>query len=298
MLNHDNCLLCGGRELSLHHSCTDQLVSSGKFDVFRCNKCGFVFTQGAPDAAEAWRFYESPEYISHTDSSVTLTEKLYQFVRKYMLVRKRRIAERSCGTVKGSLLDYGSGTGHFLNSMKQAGWDVKGIEINDNAREYSRSKFGLDVLPPGNLNHFPDRSLDCITMWHVAEHLYDIRDCFSEAGRILKPGGRMVVALPNCNSYDATHYKENWAAWDVPRHLWHFSQETFTSFAGSAGFSLIETRVLPFDVFYISLLSERQKGSGSGLIKGFVKGMWFSILCLFRRKKASSLVYVLRLKSS
>jgi SAM-dependent methyltransferase len=275
-------------------SCTDHLVSGEIFGLYRCSKCGFIFTQDPPDENISGKYYESADYISHTDSSRTLFEKTYQFVRKIMLRRKRNLVIRSAGKKSGTILDIGSGTGHFLNSMKKAGWITTGIEINDEARKYASSSFGLNILPPSALSTLPENEFDCITLWHVAEHLHDISGYFQRFSRLLKPGGSVIVALPNSDSFDSHHYGKYWAAWDVPRHLWHFNPSTFSHFAKREGFTVTSLSVLPFDVFYISILSEKNMGTGTPALSGLVKGMLFYMRTIFSRMKASSVVFKLR----
>ncbi|HVN56659.1 MAG TPA: class I SAM-dependent methyltransferase [Bacteroidales bacterium] len=292
MLHHNSCQVCGSKDIVLLHTCTDHLVTGADFDIFTCRTCGFRFTQDIPDEADSGKYYESPEYISHTDSKKTIFERIYQVVRGYMLGRKKKLTLVSTSMAKGNLLDIGSGTGHFLETMNRSGWDVTGIEVSTSARDYSAGKFGLKVFGPGHIHNLPDGHFDCITMWHVAEHIYDIKGYFSEAARMLRPGGKMVIALPNCDSFDAVHYSKDWAAWDVPRHLWHFSPLVFRSFLNENGFRLIEERILPFDVFYISILSEKQRGSKPGFVTGMIKGLYFSFLSFFNRGRASSLVYI------
>ena len=194
----------------------------------------------------------------------------------------------------GSILDVGSGTGYFAATMKNAGWHAEGIEINEKAREFSRSHFGLEVGPPDKIPSLETAAFDCITLWHVLEHFHDPFGYFSEIYRLLKPEGFCIVALPNSSSYDAEYFKNFWAAWDVPRHLWHFSPATFRIFSDRTGFELVETKTLPLDVFYISSLSEKYKGSHLSFIKGITKAIWFAFLSFFNRRKSSSMIYILR----
>jgi SAM-dependent methyltransferase len=213
-----------------------------------------------------------------------------------MLRRKRRMVIKMTSLAKGNILDIGSGTSHFLNVMKEAGWNTTGIEINKAAREYAATQFTLKILPPEELMKLPSEEFDCITLWHVAEHLYDLNSCFYEIKRLLKPDGIALVALPNSHSSDSAYFGKYWAAYDVPRHLWHFNDKTFSDFAGKAGYEIISTHPLPLDVFYISILSEKHKNNRTALISGTIKGAYFSILSVFDRLKSSSLVFVVRRK--
>jgi 2-polyprenyl-3-methyl-5-hydroxy-6-metoxy-1,4-benzoquinol methylase len=293
MVHHSDCPLCSSERISLQFNCTDHFISKEVFQIFKCQECGFQFTQDYPEEGKIPRYYESDEYISHSNTSKGVSNKLYRLVRNLMVRRKRGIIIKITGLNNGSLLDIGSGTGHFAHTMKTAGWNVKGIEVNRKARDYSISNFGLEVAGPDQISTLPTGSFDCITLWHVLEHFHDPFQFAAEFNRVLKPDGICVIALPNCNSYDAKHYVKYWAAYDVPRHLWHFSPLTFKLFANKAGFQIKEQKTLPFDVFYISLLSERYKESMFPFFKGMVKAKVFAFLSLFKKDKGSSIIYLL-----
>jgi SAM-dependent methyltransferase len=294
MVIHDVCPVCSDKEISLFLECQDNFLTKQKFKIFRCKKCGFLFTQGHPDESEAGQYYESDDYISHSDSSKTAAEKAYQLVRKIMLHKKVNLIRRSTGLSNGSILDIGCGTGHFLNSMKSAGWLVTGIEKSYKARSYAESKFNLKVSDTSQIANLNSGTFDCITMWHVLEHFHEPAMIMKEISRLLKPGGLCVIALPNSNSFDANYYQSYWAAYDVPRHLWHFNPDTFSLFAVACGFKVTATKTLPFDVFYISILSEKYRKSSVPQLSGLVKAKFFFLRSLFRKGKSSSIVYLLR----
>jgi ubiquinone/menaquinone biosynthesis C-methylase UbiE len=294
MVHHSVCPLCSSEKIGLQLICTDHFVSKKEFAVFQCSSCFFRFTQDYPEEADILQFYESESYISHSDSSEGISNKLYRLVRKIMLRIKRNLVMEITGLKTGSILDVGSGTGYFAAAMKKEGWSAEGIEINEKAREFSISHFGLEAGPPEKISSIRSGTYDCITLWHVLEHFHDPFKYFSEIYRLLKPDGFCIIALPNSCSYDAVHYKSHWAAWDVPRHLWHFSPETFWLFSDRTGFELVETRTLPLDVFYISSLSEKYKGSHLSFITGMTKAIWFAFLSFFNRRKSSSMIYILR----
>jgi SAM-dependent methyltransferase len=253
-----------------------------------------VFTQDHPDENDISNYYASEDYLSHNDSARGFTSILYRFSREIMLGRKRKITKKAAGLNKGRLLDIGCGTGHFLDVMKKAEWEVKGIEINDKAREYAVMSFGVEVINPGQISLLEPGSFDCITLWHVLEHFQDPLRYLSDISRLLKAEGTCIIALPNCSSYDAEYYGKFWAAFDVPRHLWHFSPFTFQLFAQKAGFTIRSVKSLPLDVFYISMLSEKQRGTSLYFITGIAKGTWFWCLSLFKKTKSSSLIYILK----
>ncbi len=256
--------------------------------------CGFAFTQDHPEEDALGHYYDSDDYISHSDTSKGLVNKIYKIVRSRMLNKKRSIVMKETRLETGSLLDIGSGTGHFASSMKDAGWSVRGIEINRKAREAATVNFGLEIISPEEKSTLEPASFDCITLWHVLEHFTDLYGYIKEINRLLRSGGTCIIALPNISSSDAQHYGKYWAAFDVPRHLWHFNPDVFGFLFEGRGFRLVNIRPLPFDVFYISILSERYKGSSPAFVTGMIKGAYFAVKALFNIRKSSSLIYVLK----
>lgn len=294
MVHHSVCPLCSSDKIDLHFSCTDHFISRKDFTIFKCSECDFLFTQDYPEEYEIASFYESDKYISHSDTKEGFSNKVYRIARSIMLKKKKIIIENFTGLKKGTILDIGSGTGYFCHTMKKAGWLVKGIEINEEARNFAQKQFGLEIDPPDKISVFEANNFDCITLWHVLEHFHDPFNYVSEIYRLLKPGAVCIIALPNSSSYDAEHYKRFWAAWDVPRHLWHFNPASFGLFSEKSGFSLESLKVLPLDVFYISQLSEKYKGSSLSLLKGFSKAIIFAFLSAFNKRRSSSIIYILR----
>lgn len=294
MVHYYKCPLCFSENTGKYLPITDHFLSKETFDLFKCSDCKFIFTQDHPDEKDAGHYYESKDYLSHNNTSNGFIDILYRLSRNIMLNRKWRTIKQFTGLEKGNLLDIGSGSGHFASFMKEKGWIVKGIEINDNVRKISASRFGLDVISPGQITTLPAGHFDCITLWHVLEHLQDPFKYASEIKRLLRPGGSCIVALPNCQSYDAQYYRDFWAAYDVPRHLWHFTPQTFRKFTEKTGLIFKEIKALSLDVFYISLLSEKYKASKIHFISGMIIGLWFSILSLLRKEASSSLIYLLK----
>jgi 2-polyprenyl-3-methyl-5-hydroxy-6-metoxy-1,4-benzoquinol methylase len=294
MVHHNVCPLCLTERISLHFRCTDHFISKEVFEVDICAECGFQFTQDHPEEGEIGKYYESEEYISHSDTSKGLSNKLYRLARKIMLRRKLKIIRKTTGLNEGTILDIGSGTGHFANTMKEAGWQVTGMEINEKARSYSASRFGLEIAEPEHISGLPAGSFDCVTLWHVLEHFHDPFRYASEIRRLLKPDGLCIIALPNCRSFDAKHYGKFWAAYDVPRHLWHFNPETFRRFAYKTGFRIEKLLSLPLDLFYISILSEKNSGSRIPFLKGMTIAKFYTFASFFNNKRSSSIIYILR----
>jgi 2-polyprenyl-3-methyl-5-hydroxy-6-metoxy-1,4-benzoquinol methylase len=294
MIHHNICPLCLSQEIPHFLSCTDHFVTGEVFNICKCLKCGFTFTQDYPEESETSRYYESEEYISHSDSKKGITGKAYQFIRNIMLNRKKRIVRKMTGLSTGRILDIGSGTGYFLNAMKKSGWQIQGIEISSGAREYAVSKFKIDTINPEKITTLSSGSYDCITLWHVLEHFHEPYKFMEEISRLINTEGVVIIALPNSNSFDSEYYGKKWAAYDVPRHLWHFNPSTFALFAAKNNFSITEKHYLPFDVFYISILSEKYRRSGFPLISGILDGLRFSIRALYNKSGNSSVIYILR----
>jgi 2-polyprenyl-3-methyl-5-hydroxy-6-metoxy-1,4-benzoquinol methylase len=194
------------------------------------------------------------------------------------------------------LLDIGAGTGYFLQVMLKRGWKISGTEKSDSARKFAAEKWGMQLLPEDGLGSLPENSFDAITLWHVMEHLHDLHTYWEKLAGLLKREGSLIIALPNPASADAGHYREHWAAWDVPRHLWHFSPENIKQIAEKHGFILQSTYRMPFDVFYVSILSERYKKSAFPILKGLLKGTVWWCFSLLSIEKCSSLIYVFKLK--
>jgi 2-polyprenyl-3-methyl-5-hydroxy-6-metoxy-1,4-benzoquinol methylase len=256
------------------------------------------WTVAPPAEEEAGKFYASDEYISHTDSRQSLADRLYHLARRFMLRRKGNLVDSAVRKSTGVILDIGSGTGYFADFMQKRGWQVTGIEISEQARNYSVERFGIRAIDPHHVHNLPSASADCITFWHVLEHLYDPAGWMDEVKRILKEDGRCIIALPNFASADAEWFGARWAALDVPRHLWHFTPDAFRRFAVKKGFVCESTSALPLDLFYISSLSYRNTGKGLPLLRGVLTGVVIALRSMFRRESASSLVYVLSKKES
>ena len=295
-LKIDTCPLCGGQQLEHALTCTDFYASGEKFEVVRCAHCGFLMTQNVPIEAEIGKYYETPDYISHSDTQKGLMNRVYHWVRQYMLSQKAKLVKQASKLSKGVLLDYGTGTGYFANTMTRKGWTVKAIEKSPQARTFAKEHFNLKVDAETALPNYQAETFDVITLWHVMEHLEHLNEMWDTLYRILKERGVLIVAVPNPSSYDAKKYKEWWAAYDVPRHLWHFSPSTMQQFGAKHGFILEAEHPMPFDAFYVSMLTEKYKGNSLSFIKGLWTGTcaWFN--SLGKKERSSSMIYVFRKK--
>lgn len=290
------CPVCGSTHLKRVMTCTDYYASGEQFELFSCEDCGFTFTQGAPVEAEIGKYYETPDYISHSDTRKGAMNIVYHYVRSYMLGRKARLVAKVAYRKSGRLLDIGTGTGYFANTMSRRGWKVEAVEKNPQARDFAREHFGLEVKPESALKEFAPGSFDVITLWHVMEHLESLNETWELLRELLTEKGMLIIAVPNCSSYDAERYGEYWAAYDVPRHLWHFTPGTIQQLASRHGFIMAARHPMPFDAFYVSMLSEKYRGSSCSFLKGIYAGTlaWFS--ALGRKERSSSMIYVFRKK--
>ncbi|MDR1882167.1 MAG: class I SAM-dependent methyltransferase [Prevotella sp.] len=295
-IHTDICPVCGNTELVPHLSCKDYLTTRESFDIYRCKACGFALTQDFPAEDEIDPYYEAPEYISHSDTRQGIINILYHWARKIALKSKSKTVNRYATKKTGMLLDIGAGTGYFLNRMKEQKWIVTGIEKSESARKFAKRKFDIDCQSSDYLYKVCEKTKDVITMWHVLEHMEHPNRVMEHLFSLLKDDGTAIIALPNKDSFDAVHYREYWAAYDVPRHLWHFSPSCFELLAKKLHFELIDVKPMYFDTFYISMLSEKNKGTFLASIAGLAKGAVFFLLTLGNRKRSSSLVYILKKK--
>ena len=295
-LSINACPVCGSTHLKRVMTCTDFYASGEQFELYSCEDCGFTFTQGVPVEAEIGKYYETPDYISHTDTRKGAMNSVYHYVRSYMLGRKARLVAKEAHRKTGRLLDIGTGTGYFADTMVRRGWKVEAVEKNPQAREFAKEHFGLEVKPESALQEFAPSSFDVITLWHVMEHLEHLGEVWQQFHEMLTEKGLLIVAVPNCSSYDAQRYGEYWAAYDVPRHLWHFTPGTIQQLASRHGFIMAARHPMPFDAFYVSMLSEKHRGSSCSFLKGMYVGTlaWFS--ALGRKERSSSMIYVFRKK--
>lgn len=296
IISHDKCPLCKSSAIKRRFASIDRFATGEPFDIYECCDCGLAFTQGVPDERDIDRYYESQTYISHSNTNKGIVNRVYHLVRRIMLLKKARLVERLTLLKNGRLLDYGAGTGHFARVMAERGWNVTAIEKNDKARKFAQDEFGYGMLPIEALADIKDKELDVVTMWHVMEHIQNPDHMWSELYRTLDDTGIAVIAVPNSDSYDARIYKEYWAAYDVPRHLWHFTPSTIMRWGEQHGFLLERQYTMPFDGFYISMLSEQYKGSRLHTVKGFWNGFKGWIAQSKRRSASSSIIYVFRKK--
>jgi SAM-dependent methyltransferase len=289
------CPICKGKETSPALSVKDFSVSGEYFDICVCNRCNFFFTENPPSPNKIGRYYQSDEYISHTDSNEGLFNKVYQLVRRFTLSSKHRlIIKYSSISSQGKLLDYGCGTGAFLKEMQTGGWDVAGIEPDEAARLRASAQTNTTVVEPSKMQIYQDEVFDVITLWHVLEHVHDLHPTLDKLAGMLSVRGLMVIAVPNHTSFDAKHYRENWAAYDVPRHLYHFNPKSLDLLLRRHGLTIAKILPMWFDSIYVSLLSEKYKHGKIRMIPAIIYGILSNFISLFRPGTCSSQIYIIR----
>lgn len=250
-------------------SCKDYTVSQQEFQLVWNAEKDILITHPQPSLEELPSYYKSEDYISHTDSSKSLFDKAYQSVKKMMLAQKLKLIN-SFATEEKTILDIGAGTGDFLQYISKHNWKVSGVEPNEKARNLAKRK-NLNLLR--DLSSFNNEKFDVITLWHVLEHIPNLKEQIEQFHHLLKPNGVLVIAVPNFESYDAKYYKEYWAAYDVPRHLWHFSKKGIKRLFTKYNFVQKSIHPLWFDSFYVSLLSEKYRNKSPNYFKAFKVGL-------------------------
>lgn len=274
----------------------DFSVSGEEFMLVYDKKFQLYKTTPQPSEDKLPDYYQSEDYVSHTDAKRNIIEKLYHLIRKITLKQKLKLID-SFKTERKMLLDIGCGTGDFLKIAAEHQWKVLGIEPNLQARQIANSKTNNMVFDNGKLDDLKPASFDIITLWHVLEHLPNLDEQITKFKNLLKPNGRLVIAVPNFKSYDAHYYKSYWAAFDVPRHLWHFSQESMSLLFKPYNMIVSQKKPMYFDAFYVSLLSEKYLHGHQYFLKAFWVGLK-SNLKAWHTKEYSSIIYILKNKQN
>ena len=291
MKTYTNCPICDGETFINFIQCKDNTGSSESFDICQCSRCNFAFTNPIPLKSKIAKYYESKDYISHSNTSKGLVNFLYQKIRNYTLDNKVALLQKlSDGN---NLLDIGSGTGEFLGRSKKARFNVTGIEPSATGRDQTKNNFGITVNDEHHLARLDNGQFDYITMWHVLEHVYDLNERVAELKRLIKHDGHIIIAVPNLTSFDATKYKQHWAAYDLPRHLYHFSPKDISSLMEKHQMKVTQVLPMKFDSFYVSMLSEKYKTGSINLFSSFITGLRSNILGI-SKQQCSSQIYIIK----
>jgi len=285
------CPSCASKTLVPYLQAKDWLVTKETFTLVLCPACDLVFTNPRPDENQIGKYYQSEEYVSHTNKSAGLIGILYQQVRAHTLNKKLALITK-LNNGEGTLLDVGCATGHFLEICKKAGWQVQGTEPDAGARQVAIQK-GLPVAE--TIEELQTQgSFTVVTLWHVLEHMHTLRASLQKIAALLAPEGTLIIAVPNRRSADAMHYGADWAAYDVPRHLSHFSQAALSRLAAQEGLAVVGTRPMVFDAFYVAMLSEKNRGGSllSALQQGVASnakarntGEYSSLMYILKKEK-------------
>ena len=287
-MNLTACPVCGSTKFNEVLEAKDHLVSRETFKIVECADCTLRFTNPRPDNQDLGSYYKSDEYISHTNEGNNLVNRVYKMARYFTLRSKEKLIGKESKLKR--LLDVGAGTGHFINHCQKQGWVTIGIEPDDQAREIALEQTKQSIY--ATLEDVTDKGFDRITLWHVLEHLPDLNNSLGKIKNLLDEQGKLFIAVPNYLAYEETKFKDNWAAYDVPRHLYHFTPEAMQILASNNGLKIDETYPMWLDSFYISLLSNKQKFNKNKYLNSFLTGLLSNI---YAKKSGnfSSLIYKL-----
>ncbi len=292
----NNCVICASLK-PLHkkqYQLKDHALTGEVFDISKCEECGAMLTDPRPSSQEIGKYYDFKEYISHSDDAPGVVNRLYQLARKWTTSGKINLINQVSKkrTHPRHLLDYGCGTGFFLNKAKLKGWNVTGVEVNDKAR-FAASQRATIAVYDQYINLPSEITYDVITLWHVLEHVHFLSSTVESLLNKLKPDGSMIIAVPNIYSMDAKSYDQWWAAYDVPRHLYHFTPLSIAKLVDRYDAKIVRQIGQPMDAYYISMLSEKYRGGN--VIGALIKGLKSNISA-WRTKNYSSIIYVVQRK--
>lgn len=293
LVHYTHCPACNAVSIQKVLTVKDHTVSQELFEVWHCGACTLRFTQDIPAEQVIGKYYQSENYISHTNTNKGLVNRLYHMVRNYTLGSKKKLITSFTQRTTGSLLDVGAGMGAFAGFMREKGWQVTGLEPDAETRKRAQEQNRIVLQDTSDLFQLPAGNYDAITMWHVLEHVHRLHAYLDQLKQLLKPGGVLMIAVPNYTSHDASFYQEHWAAYDVPRHLYHFSPAAMRVLLQQHGLKLKAIKPMWFDSFYVSLLSEKYKTGNTSMVKGFMRGFISNLKALGNKEKCSSLIYVI-----
>jgi 2-polyprenyl-3-methyl-5-hydroxy-6-metoxy-1,4-benzoquinol methylase len=286
------CPVCDNASLTYYRQCIDYSVSRESFTLKKCPTCQLLITEPQPENEQLEKYYQFSDYVSHTSNGSNLINKIYLLARRYTLRKKLNLINRYLK--EGKLLDIGCGTGNFLKFCKENGWDSYGVEPSDTARAIAIQNGENITASIKQIKHF---GFDVITLWHVLEHLPNLNEDLFQIKTMLGDNGIIFIAVPNYESYDASRYEESWAAYDVPRHLWHFTKETMQELVLKHGLKLVGIEPMKLDAYYVSLLSEKYLHQNNLSLKGFIRAIRVGLTSNWKAKSKnnySSLIYIIK----
>lgn len=290
---NNQCPWCGSDKAQINLWLKDDFLTKEDFHICECLNCGLLYTMPRPGKDKIGEYYKSEEYYSHQENKKGFIPKIYEKVKKINLKHKYSLATK--GISVGNMLEIGCGVGDFLHTSETHGWQCIGVEPSEDAKAIARQRTKAEIIESEALEKLPDASFDVITMWHVLEHVDNLRWQVAQLQRLIKPNGKIVIAVPNYKSYDGQHYKEHWAAYDVPRHLSHFNRTTMAKILTNNELKLVKTDKLKWDAYYISYMSEQYEIHKLPLLRGIYRG-WLSNMKARRSGEWSSVVYIFEKK--
>jgi len=290
------CPVCEKSDFSLLFDVKDYFLTSEEFSIQKCNNCGFKFVNPRPDKSEIGRYYQSDQYISHNAAEAKFINRVYKLARRFSILKKYKIVYKYAGP--GKILDIGCGTGEFLNYCKSRGFEVTGIEPNKKARVFAQQENKTPVFCELAELSADKGSCNCITMWHVLEHIHDLNETLEMVKYLISRNGILIVAVPNCNSWDAGKYGNFWAAYDVPRHLYHFTESTMKKLLTNHGFEILTMLPQKLDAFYVSMLSEKYRSGKNNYFISIINGFRSNMHAWKPGRGYSSQIFVCSMKKT
>jgi 2-polyprenyl-3-methyl-5-hydroxy-6-metoxy-1,4-benzoquinol methylase len=298
MISIHDCPACNATQLTPYITCVDHSVSHETFNIVKCPQCELLLTNPRPEQAQIGKYYQSPAYTSHIGTAKNTLDRIYLGARNITLKWKLSLLKKHTHlTTQKSILDVGCGTGEFLKVAKLQGWKTAGVEPSSHARQQAHASISMDIKSSFSEISNRDAKFDAITLWHVLEHIDDLNTTIEILKNLLTENGTIFIAVPNHNSWDAAHYKTYWAAYDVPRHLWHFNKKSMTIILGNHKLTISKIIPMWLDAFYVSLLSEKYRNKGRLTLKcatqAFINGFRSNYNAALN-KEYSSLIYVVK----
>ena len=252
------CPLCGTTDATELLETGVRSITGETYRVVQCSECDLRYTRPLPVPDELEAVYGQDYIIYHSVATTARrpwrlnVDALTSLYMQTLFWDRRRAL---LGRRPGRLLDVGCGTGDFLLTLKQRGWNVCGTEFSDAACAMARAR-GIPVEQAELASvGFPDRYFDVVTLWHVLEHLEDPFATLAEVRRILRDDGLLIVEVPNSACLAFRLCKKDWFMLEVPQHVQHFTPHTLRSLLQRAGFEPVYRQNLRFWNFHIDFYS-------------------------------------------